>query len=361
MCYVVTDKDILSGRGGKVNQNRGNKVYRRFIAARKNVYKGLNAVDRPLLVRSIFETLESERYRFIRFNIETKQYETVDDDEIMIKITQSFRETDKKPVAKAKSQTGRVSERPFEGARQTEHREQSDASPSANGYLLRDVSPSQGSSFSDGSDLDDNETDSGLSDQTLEPLRFPSPTPWSVMVSQHPNYPSPRVFPAPLPRNAANDIRSWQDLLCSAHGVRCAPERPLEGAQQVEHRTSPFADGDPLNGVSPSQGNGFFEHCHQSDAGPSVDDYRLNDVSFSDVAFIGDVSSLQGSDPFEHRHQNNTSPFAADYLLGDVSSSQGSDPFEDRHQSDASPCVDDVDLLDFLKEAVPFEHHHHWN
>jgi len=211
MSYVVTDKDILFGRGGMVNQHRGNKDYRRFIAATKDSYWGLNCVDRPLFLRSIFETLQIERYQFIRFNTETKQYETVDDDEVMIKITQSFRETDKKPAAKAKPRTGRVPECPVEGAQQMEHDQQNNACPSADDHLLSDVSSSQGSSSSDWSVAVDNETDSGFCDWTIEPLLcFPSPIPLRNPVSEPFDDLTPLPFPGPLQCKGTNDVRVWQ-------------------------------------------------------------------------------------------------------------------------------------------------------
>jgi len=198
-------KYILSGKGPAVYQHGSNKIYHRFIAAWMDIYLGLKSpLDQTSFVQSVLETFHYKGFRFVRFNTETKQYEDVDDDEAMKKIKQSFR-PNKKPVAEAKPQMGHASGRPHKGDQQVEHHHQSNQSLAADGNLRNDVSDSHENSFSDGSVVDSNETGSGLSDRTLEPFRFPSSVPWSDLISQPPNYPSPRVFPAPLPCSCATE------------------------------------------------------------------------------------------------------------------------------------------------------------
>jgi len=102
---VITSKDILFGRGAVANQHSGNKIYRKLIAIKKDLYRQSTPLDQKLLVRSIFATFEREGFRFVRMDDESKQWEEVHEDDAMDKIRQSFRESPEKKQKKSSSGT----------------------------------------------------------------------------------------------------------------------------------------------------------------------------------------------------------------------------------------------------------------
>jgi len=96
-----TDKDILCGQDGNAILHSGNKYYRDLVAANKDRYLRGSPADKRNLVQFIFDTLKSKDYQFVESN---EPYEKVDDETVMKKIAQRFREKDKKGQAKAKPQ-----------------------------------------------------------------------------------------------------------------------------------------------------------------------------------------------------------------------------------------------------------------
>jgi len=95
-----TEKDILCGRGGKVNRHSANKVYRRFIGTKKALYKGLKKIDeRSLLVRSILKALEKEGFGFKKIDDSSKLWIEIHEDDAMAKINQALREPEKETAS----------------------------------------------------------------------------------------------------------------------------------------------------------------------------------------------------------------------------------------------------------------------
>jgi len=87
------DKDILSGRGGKVNRHSGNKIYRRLIDDKRGLYRSYLRTDqKSLLVHSILMALQQEGMRFLRFDEESKLWYEIDHNEAFMKTSQAFRE-----------------------------------------------------------------------------------------------------------------------------------------------------------------------------------------------------------------------------------------------------------------------------
>jgi hypothetical protein len=92
-----TDRDILCGRGGKVNRHPGNRVYRRLVEHKKNLYKNLiRKEDKYMLICSILHAVKSEGGRFMKEDEITGTWFEIGDDEAMGKMSQAFREPEKK-------------------------------------------------------------------------------------------------------------------------------------------------------------------------------------------------------------------------------------------------------------------------
>ncbi len=116
---------ILCAQGGLGNDHDGNKYYCALIAASKDLYLRGSHAENNKLVQSIFDTLKSKEYQFMRLNKKPNQYEKVGDNRVMKKIAQCF--CDMNNPAKAKPQHVHASNSPDD-----DH--------------LSDVSSSQGSS-----------------------------------------------------------------------------------------------------------------------------------------------------------------------------------------------------------------------
>lgn len=61
-----TDKDVLCGRGGLINQHKGNVVYRRIVEYNKTVYKQVPKRHRILVPQSIVQTICRDGGRFLQ-------------------------------------------------------------------------------------------------------------------------------------------------------------------------------------------------------------------------------------------------------------------------------------------------------
>ena len=111
---AYTDRDILCGRGGKVNKHAGNRVYRRLVEYKKGLYKTLDhKEDKALLISSIIHALKSEGARFLSQDELTSTWYEIDDSDAIKKTSQAFREPERKsPKAAAvakRSMKNRVS------------------------------------------------------------------------------------------------------------------------------------------------------------------------------------------------------------------------------------------------------------
>ena len=94
----VTDRDVLLGRGGGVNNHSGNRVYRRLIDKKRSLYRSLpDRADKSLLIRSVFQALQNNNVRFLKKKKKSKSthedvWFEISEVDAMGKISQAFRE-----------------------------------------------------------------------------------------------------------------------------------------------------------------------------------------------------------------------------------------------------------------------------
>lgn len=89
--------DVLCGRGGLANKHSGNRVYRRLVEAKKQLYQRLaDKKDRNMLVDSIILAVHSIGARFLKYHDDTDSWYEIDYKEAFTKTSQAFREPDRK-------------------------------------------------------------------------------------------------------------------------------------------------------------------------------------------------------------------------------------------------------------------------
>jgi hypothetical protein len=63
---LVTDKDVLSGRGGGTNLHAGNRFYRQLILSNRSAYDDAAKAMKPEIARQIVELIRNSGGRFLR-------------------------------------------------------------------------------------------------------------------------------------------------------------------------------------------------------------------------------------------------------------------------------------------------------
>mmetsp|Transcript_13588 Transcript_13588/g.16413 ORF Transcript_13588/g.16413 Transcript_13588/m.16413 type:complete len:244 (+) Transcript_13588:2-733(+) len=91
---LVTDHDILCGRGGLTNHHRGNKRFRDVVALHRPDYVRASKVQKPGVARMIVQAIRNSDPpgRFLKKNEETGKWYDVGDKQAAIKASQALRE-----------------------------------------------------------------------------------------------------------------------------------------------------------------------------------------------------------------------------------------------------------------------------
>ena len=95
-----TERDILSGRGGRTNKHTGNRVFRRLVQQNKKLYRELKSKRKQnLLIESILLAVESQESRFLKHDKDTNTWIELSAKERWEKTSQALREPDRKNSA----------------------------------------------------------------------------------------------------------------------------------------------------------------------------------------------------------------------------------------------------------------------
>jgi hypothetical protein len=91
---TITDMDVLSGRGGKTNNHRGNKLFRALVKQnRQNYQETKSSTCKQLLAESIIASVQQKGGRFLkRHGKEDGGWVELSMDEAFVKTTQALRE-----------------------------------------------------------------------------------------------------------------------------------------------------------------------------------------------------------------------------------------------------------------------------
>jgi hypothetical protein len=88
---VITEKDVLCGRGGAVNAHRGNKRFRDIIDQHRRTYLASRKAMKPLMNRAVVRLIRQEGGRFLKCDNDGLWYE-IGDFKAHEKVGQAFRQ-----------------------------------------------------------------------------------------------------------------------------------------------------------------------------------------------------------------------------------------------------------------------------
>ncbi|KAG7352719.1 hypothetical protein IV203_008767 [Nitzschia inconspicua] len=90
----INDADVLSGRGGKTNMHKGNRIYRAIVKENRPKYQELKKIShKQLMAESIIATVHKRGGKFLkRAGKDQDSWTELSKDEAMIKTTQALRE-----------------------------------------------------------------------------------------------------------------------------------------------------------------------------------------------------------------------------------------------------------------------------
>jgi hypothetical protein len=95
-CAGYTERDILCGKGGRVNHHAGNRVFLRLVQRNKDHYRRLEKkASKDMVIRSILLSLQQNGRRFRQWNTEIGQWKTISWERAYNKVRQALREPDR--------------------------------------------------------------------------------------------------------------------------------------------------------------------------------------------------------------------------------------------------------------------------
>lgn len=108
---MVTDHDILCGRGGLTNHHKGNKRFRDIVALHRPDYVRAPKIQKPSVARVIVRAIRNgpPAGRFLKKNEKTGKWEDIGDKKAAEKTSQALREKTNEEREKLKSNPASVS------------------------------------------------------------------------------------------------------------------------------------------------------------------------------------------------------------------------------------------------------------
>ena len=83
---IVTDNDILFGRGRRVENHPGNKMFREFIQQYSDVYVTASRIGKTILLGNLVQILKEKNVRMLRKR-ENEQWQQVNDVQMKHKVS----------------------------------------------------------------------------------------------------------------------------------------------------------------------------------------------------------------------------------------------------------------------------------
>ena len=66
--HIINENDVLCGRGGGTNNNRGNIIFRQMVAGRQSSYVNAGKAEKKLVAKSIVDEIRKRGGRFVKLN-----------------------------------------------------------------------------------------------------------------------------------------------------------------------------------------------------------------------------------------------------------------------------------------------------
>ena len=88
----VSSRDVLCGRGGNVNKHPGNRIFRELIKKNQDIYLKAKKKLKPLIARSIVDTIHKKKGRFLKMDTVTCAFYEIKDGKAREKTAQALRE-----------------------------------------------------------------------------------------------------------------------------------------------------------------------------------------------------------------------------------------------------------------------------